>query len=130
MNNYKYTLKVKGVELPNEVWVSQMKSELETGAWKVIAEARESGTIGIYDSEGKANQQLIDDIVKVISVNDVLWEAPNKAQQTMFIKLLGPNVNLGNIAPQEVVSLEALRCGMRGDTFFDVLPEEYQSRKQ
>ena len=62
-------------------------------------------------------------------MNDVLWEAPNKAQQTMFIKLIGPNVNLGNIPPAEVVALEALRCGMRGDTFFDVLPGEFQSRK-
>jgi phosphosulfolactate synthase len=122
--------KVKGVELPNDVWVSHMKTELETGAWKVIAEARESGTTGIYQSDGSANMALIDDIMKEISVNDVLWEAPNKAQQTMFIQLVGPNVNLGNIAPHEVVSLEALRCGMRGDTFFDVLPEEFQSRKQ
>jgi len=122
--------KVKGVELSNEVWVSQMKSELESGSWKVIAEARESGTIGIYDSEGKANQELIDDIMKEISVNDVLWEAPIKSQQTMFIKMLGANVNLGNIAPVEVVSLEALRCGLRGDTLFDVLPAEFQFRKQ
>jgi phosphosulfolactate synthase len=122
--------KVKGAELPNHVWVSSMKTELQAGAWKVIAEARESGTIGIYDSEGKANQELIDDIMKEISVNDVLWEAPNKAQQTMFIKMIGANVNLGNIAPYEVVSLEALRCGLRGDTFFDVLPDEFQSRKQ
>jgi len=122
--------KVKGVELPNEVWVSYMKSELASGAWKVIAEARESGTIGIYDSEGKANRELIDAIMKEISVNDVLWEAPNKAQQIMFIKMLGANVNLGNIAPNEVVSLEALRCGMRGDTFFDVLPAEFHSKKQ
>ncbi len=122
--------KVKGVEIPNEVWVSSMETELETGAWKVIAEARESGTIGIYDSEGKANRELIDSIMKKISVDDVLWEAPNKAQQTMFIQLIGANVNLGNIAPNEVVSLEALRCGMRGDTFFDVLPEEFHSRKQ
>jgi phosphosulfolactate synthase len=122
--------KVKGVELSNQVWVSQMKTELETGAWKVIAEARESGTIGIYQSDGSANRDLIDDIMKEISVNDVLWEAPIKAQQVMFIKLVGANVNLGNIAPAEVVSLEALRLGMRGDTFFDVLPEEFQSRKQ
>ena len=122
--------KIKGVELPNELWVSHMKTELETGAWKVIAEARESGTIGIYQSDGSANRALIDDIMKEISVNDVLWEAPNKAQQTMFIQLVGPNVNLGNIAPNEVVALEALRCGMRGDTFFDVLPEEFQYRKQ
>jgi len=122
--------KVKGVELSNQVWVSQMKTELEAGAWKVIAEARESGTIGIYQSDGSANRDLIDDIMKEISVNDVLWEAPIKAQQVMFIKLVGANVNLGNIAPAEVVSMEALRLGMRGDTFFDVLPEEFQSRKQ
>ncbi len=122
--------KVKGVELPNDVWISNMRTELETGAWKVIAEARESGTIGIYQSDGSANRALIDDIMREIHVNDVLWEAPNKAQQTMFIQLVGANVNLGNIAPNEVVSLEALRCGMRGDTFFDVLPESFQSRKQ
>jgi len=121
--------KVKGVELSNDVWVSYMRSELETGSWKVIGEARESGTIGLYQSDGSANKELIDELMKEISVDDILWEAPNKAQQTMFIKLLGPNVNLGNIAPNEVVSLEALRCGMRGDTFFDVLPEEFQSRK-
>lgn len=122
--------KIKGVELSNEVWVSNMKTELQTGAWKVIAEARESGTIGIYDADGKANRKLIDDIMKEVSVNDVLWEAPMGAQQTMFIKLIGANVNLGNIAPNEVVSLEALRRGMRGDTFFDVLPEEFHARKQ
>ncbi len=121
--------KVQGLELSNEEWVSNMKTELEAGAWKVIGEARESGTIGLYQSDGSANRELIDDIMKEISMNDVLWEAPNKTQQTMFIKLLGTNVNLGNIAPNEVVSLEALRCGMRGDTFFDVLPEEFQSRK-
>jgi phosphosulfolactate synthase len=121
--------KVKGVELSNEQWVSFMKTELATGAWKVIAEARESGTIGIYDSDGSANKALIDDIMKEISVNNVLWEAPIKAQQTMFIKLIGANVNLGNIAPGEVIALEALRCGMRGDTFFDVLPKEFHSRK-
>jgi phosphosulfolactate synthase len=107
-----------------------MKSELKTGSWKVIAEARECGTIGIYDSEGKANRGLIDAIMKEISVDDVLWEAPNKDQQCMFIKMLGANVNLGNIAPFEVLSLEALRCGKRGDTFFDVLPGEFHSRKQ
>jgi len=122
--------KIKGVELSNDIWVSHMKTELETGAWKVIAEARESGTIGIYESDGSANRELIEDIMKEISVNDILWEAPLKAQQTMFIQLVGANVNLGNIAPDEVVSLEALRLGLRGDTFFDVLPEEFHSRKQ
>jgi phosphosulfolactate synthase len=122
--------KVKGVELPISEWVFQMSSELASGAWKVIAEARESGTIGIYQSDGSANRELIDEIMKEISMDDVLWEAPNKAQQAMFIQLVGANVNLGNIAPNEVVSLEALRLGMRGDTFFDVLPAEFHSRKQ
>ena len=121
--------KVKGVELSDEVWVSYMKTELATGSWKVIAEARESGTIGIYNSDGSANRGLIDHIMEQISVENVIWEAPNKAQQTMFIQMVGTNVNLGNIAPHEVVSLEALRLGMRGDTFFDVLPEQYHSRK-
>jgi phosphosulfolactate synthase len=121
--------KVKGVEISNDDWASFMKSELDAGAWKVIGEARESGTIGLYQSDGSANRELIDTIMKEVSVNDVLWEAPNKAQQTMFIQMIGPNVNLGNIAPNEVVALEALRCGMRGDTFFDVLPESFHSRK-
>jgi len=121
--------KVKGVELSDEVWVSYMKTELATGSWKVIAEARESGTIGIYNPDGSANRGLIDHIMQEISVENVIWEAPNKAQQTMFIQMVGANVNLGNIAPGEVVSLEALRLGMRGDTFFDVLPEQYHSRK-
>ena len=121
--------KVKGVDIPPDTWVSYMKSELSVGAWKVIAEARESGTIGIYNSDGSANTILIDDIVKHISVENVLWEAPNKAQQVWFIKLCGPNVNLGNIATNEVVALEALRLGLRGDTFFDFLPEKFQDKK-
>lgn len=121
--------KVAGLHIPNEVWVKNMKAELEAGAWKVIAEARESGTIGIYNSDGSANKDLIDDIMKEISVNDVLWEAPIKNQQLMFIKMIGANVNVGNIAPNEVVSLEALRLGLRGDTFFDYLPAEALKRK-
>jgi phosphosulfolactate synthase len=121
--------KVKDVEIPAADWVKFMKAELEAGAWKVIAEARESGTIGIYNSDGSANTFLIDDIVEHLSVEKVLWEAPNKAQQTWFIKLLGANVNLGNIATNEVVALEALRLGLRGDTLFDFLPKQFQSRK-
>ena len=121
--------KVKGIEIPNDVWVANMKTELQEGAWKVIAEARESGTIGIYNADGSANEDLIEDIMKEISVDDVLWEAPTRAQQVLFIKLIGANVNLGNIAPNEVLALEALRCGMRGDTFFDYLPDELQGRR-
>lgn len=121
--------KVKGVELSNNDWVVHMKKELQAGAWKVIAEARESGTIGIYNSDGSANRELIEAIMKEITVDDVLWEAPNKPQQVMFIQLVGANVNLGNIAPNEMLALEALRLGMRGDTFFDYLPDEYQNRR-
>jgi phosphosulfolactate synthase len=122
--------KVKGVDIPPDKWVSMMKSELQAGSWKVIAEARESGTIGIYNEDGSANKELISDIVNHLQTDDILWEAPNKNQQAYFIKLLGPNVNLGNIAPNEVVSLEALRLGLRGDTFFDFLPQDLQSFKQ
>jgi len=121
--------KVKGVDIPPDTWVSFMKSELEAGAWKVIAEARESGNIGIYNPDGSANKSLIDDILKHIPLDSVIWEAPNKAQQVWFIKLCGSNVNLGNIPPAEVIALEALRLGLRGDTFFDFLPENLQSKK-
>jgi phosphosulfolactate synthase len=121
--------KVKDVEIPPDEWVNFMKAELAAGSWKVIAEARESGTIGIYNSDGSANTFLIDDIIEHVSVDKVLWEAPNKTQQIWFIKLLGANVNLGNIATNEVVALEALRLGLRGDTLFEFLPKQFQSRK-
>lgn len=121
--------KVKGVELSSDDWVKNMKTELASGSWKVIAEARESGTIGIYNSDGSANKELIYGITNHISPDKVLWEAPAKNQQVFFISLLGANVNLGNIAPNEVVALEALRLGLRGDTFFDAMPEQFQYRK-
>jgi len=121
--------KVAGVEIPDDDCVTMMKAELAAGSWKVIAEARESGTVGIYQKDGSANQGLIDEIVRQMNVEDVLWEAPNKNQQVWFIKLLGANVNLGNIAPNEVVSLESLRLGLRGDTFFDFLPESFYDKK-
>ena len=106
-----------------------LKTELEAGAWKLIAQARESGNIGIFNSDGSANADLICDIVHVIDKDKVLWEAPNKNQQAYFIKLLGSNVNLGNIATNEVIALETLRLGLRGDTFFDFLPEELLNKK-
>ncbi len=121
--------KVAGVEISNEKWISMMKAELAAGSWKVIAEARESGNIGIYNKDGSSNTGLIDDILGHIKVDDVIWEAPVKSQQAWFIKLLGANVNLGNIATQEVVALETLRLGLRGDTFFDFLPEKYQDKR-
>ncbi|MDX9770177.1 MAG: phosphosulfolactate synthase [Tenuifilaceae bacterium] len=113
--------KQAGVVIPNSDWVSMMKSELEAGSWKVIAEAREGGNIGIYKSDHSANTELIDDIMQNLSMDDVLWEAPLKNQQAWFINLLGANVNLGNIAPNEVIALESLRLGLRGDTFFQYL---------
>lgn len=114
--------KLKGKEISNQEWVSWMKTELEAGAWKVIAEARESGNMGIYNEDGSANSQLIMDIRKEIKTDDILWEAPLKSQQVWFIKLLGPNVNLGNIAYSEVIAMETLRRGLRGDTLLSFLP--------
>ena len=109
------------VIIPNEDWVKMMKNELQAGSWKVIAEAREGGNIGIYNSDHSANSELIEQIMRNISIDDVLWEAPLKNQQAMFVNLLDANVNLGNIAPTEVIALETLRVGLRGDTFFKFL---------
>ena len=114
--------KLKGKEISNEQWISYMKTELSAGAWKVIAEARESGNMGIYNDDGSANFELILDIKKAVDPNVILWEAPLKNQQVWFIKLLGPNVNLGNIATNEIIPLETLRLGLRGDTLLTFLP--------
>jgi phosphosulfolactate synthase len=93
-----------------------MKEELDAGAWKVIAEAREGGNVGIYRGSGEVREGLVDEILTQIPAERILWEAPNKAQQVFFVKLVGSNVNLGNIAPNEVIPLETLRVGLRGDT--------------
>jgi len=114
--------KLKGKEITNEQWVSWMLSELDAGAWKVIAEARESGNMGIYNDDGSANSELVLDIRNHIDPDKILWEAPLKNQQVWFIKLLGPNVNLGNIGEHEVIPLETLRRGLRGDTLLSFLP--------
>ena len=94
-----------------------MNKELEAGAWKVIAEARESGNVGIYRPNGNAHVSLINKILQKVEVDKILWEAPKKPQQAWFIQLLGANVNLGNIPPEDVVALETLRLGLRSDTF-------------
>ncbi|GAA4782092.1 phosphosulfolactate synthase [Olivibacter ginsenosidimutans] len=98
-------------------WIELIKAELEAGSWKVIAEARESGNVGIYRETGEVRQGLIDEILTQIPQESIIWEAPIKAQQVWFIKLIGCNVNLGNIPPQEVIPLETIRLGLRGDTF-------------
>lgn len=117
--------KLKGKEITNEQWISFMKTELAAGAWKVIAEARESGNMGIYNDDGSANFELIFDIKKALNPDTILWEAPLKTQQVWFLKLLGPNVNLGNIATNEIISLETLRLGLRGDTLLTFLPSAH-----
>ena len=105
-------------------WIELMQKELDAGAWKVIAEAREGGNVGIYRSGGEVRSDLIDEILTQIPTEKILWEAPKKPQQVWFIKLLGPNVNLGNISWDEVIPLETLRLGLRGDTFFDYLSDK------
>jgi phosphosulfolactate synthase len=97
-------------------WVQQIESELEAGAWKVIAEARESGTVGIFRHDGEVRMGLIDEIVHAIAAERILFEAPRKDQQVWFVRRFGPDVNLGNIAPDEVLSLETIRVGLRSDT--------------
>jgi phosphosulfolactate synthase len=102
-------------------WVEWIREERAAGAWKVITEARESGTAGIFRGSGEVRSGLIDEIVHEIDVNDLIFEAPQKAQQAWFIRHLGPEVNLGNIPPEEVIPLETLRLGLRSDTMADVL---------
>jgi len=102
-------------------WIELMNAEFQAGSWKVIAEARESGSVGIYRETGEVRQGLIDEILTQIPYENIIFEAPQKAQQVWFIKLLGSNVNLGNIAPSEVIPLETIRIGLRGDTFSDFL---------
>ena len=94
----------------------------------MIAEAREAGNIGIYDSTGAAKKSLIHLITEHFDVNKILWEAPQKNQQLYFIKEFGANVNLGNIAPNEIIPLETIRLGLRGDTFFHFLPEDLKQK--
>jgi phosphosulfolactate synthase len=115
--------KKKDVIYTPDEWVMMMRSELDAGSIKVIAEARESGTTGIYNEDGSINCQIIDAISTHVKLDNVIWEAPQKAQQAWFIKNFGANVNLGNIAPYEIIPLESLRCGLRGDTFFQFLPD-------
>ena len=116
--------KKKDVIYTPEEWVAMMKSELGAGSVKVIAEARESGTTGIYNEDGSINNEIICGIAEHVKLENVIWEAPLKSQQAWFIKNFGANVNLGNIAPHEIIPLESLRLGLRGDTFFQFLPEE------
>ena len=103
--------------IPPYKWIELMKAELEAGSSYVIAEARESGNVGIYRGSGEVREGLVQEILTQIPEEKIIWEAPQKAQQLYFLELIGCNVNLGNIAPTEVIPLEAMRIGLRGDTF-------------
>jgi len=111
--------------IPPYKWIQLMQEELDAGAWKVIGEARETGTVGLFRASGEVRSGLVEEILTKIPYEKIIWEAPQKEQQVWFIKLLGSNVNLGNIAPSEIIPLETLRLGLRGDTFnyFLNLPE-------
>lgn len=107
--------------IPPYKWIELMQTELDAGAWKVIGEAREGGNVGLFRSTGEVRSGLVQEILTKIPFEKIIWEAPQKAQQVWFIKLLGANVNLGNIAPNEVIPLETIRLGLRGDTFLHFL---------
>ncbi|MEO8711217.1 MAG: phosphosulfolactate synthase [Parafilimonas sp.] len=111
---------------PPYKWIELMRAELEAGSSYVIAEARESGNVGLYRGTGEVRQGLVQEILTQIPPEKIIWEAPQKAQQLYFLELLGCNVNLGNIAPAEVIPLEAMRIGLRGDTFHLYLNKEQQ----
>ena len=108
--------------------INVSETELEAGSWKVIAEGRESGNVGIFRPNGHPHTVLINKIMAKVKSEDILWEAPQKKQRVWFVKLMGANVNLGNIAPNDVIPTECLRLGLRGDTFFTFLPEKLQQK--
>lgn len=119
--------KEAGIIIHPAMWTSMMNKELQAGSWKVIAEARESGNVGIYRANGSAHTLLINKILAKVDKDSILWEAPIKTQQVWFLKLLGSDVNLGNISYDDVIPLETLRLGLRGDTFFSHLPAELKT---
>jgi phosphosulfolactate synthase len=113
--------KDSSVEYTAAQWTQWLQEELDAGAWKVITEAREGGTAGIFDSSGGMRTELIDEIAMAVGPVNIVFEAPTKAAQAWFVKQFGPSVNLGNIPPDEVIPLETLRLGLRGDTLREVL---------
>ena len=110
--------------IPPYKWIELMRAELSAGSTYVIAEAREAGNVGIYRGSGEVREGLVQEILTQIPGEKIIWEAPQKAQQLYFIELLGCNVNLGNIAPSEVIPMETMRIGLRGDTFHLFLNKE------
>jgi phosphosulfolactate synthase len=109
------------VEFSSDDWTTWLREELDAGAWKVITEARESGSSGIFTKAGEMRTDLIEEIGGAVDLDDIIFEAPTKAAQAWFVKAFGPAVNLGNIPPDEVIPLETLRRGLRADTLKEVL---------
>jgi len=132
--NYKVLSEVgskeEGILISPSKWIRMMSNELQAGSFKVIAEARESGNVGIYRPNGSAHVQLVKRILANVALEDILWEAPKKPQQVWFLRQFGANVNLGNIGPNDLIPLECLRLGLRGDTFFEHLPEKLAEGKR
>ncbi|MEI8007704.1 MAG: phosphosulfolactate synthase [Bacteroidota bacterium] len=122
--------KESGILISPSKWIEMIQKELQAGSFKVIGEARESGNVGIYRPTGKAHVSLINKILSKVDIQKIIWEAPLKSQQVWFIKHFGANVNLGNIPPSEIIPLETLRLGLRGDTFFQFLPEKLKKFQQ
>lgn len=120
--------KDSGILISPAKWVRLMSAELEAGSWKVIAEGREAGNVGVFRPNGTAHTLLINRIIAKVAPENILWEAPQKNQQVWFIKLFGAEVNLGNIGSNDIIPLECLRLGLRGDTFFDFLPKDFADR--
>ena len=118
--------KDSAVEFETDEWTSWLREELDAGAWKVITEAREGGSAGTFTSSGEMRTDLLTEIGDAVPIEDVIFEAPTKAAQVWFIKQFGPGVNLGNIPPEEVIPLETLRLGLRGDTLKEVLLRDEQ----
>ncbi len=98
------------------VWAKDALADLDAGARWVIAEARESGTVGLYHPDGSVHEAVVDALLEAVEPAVVIFEAPRKAQQAWFIRRLGPNANLANIPPTALLALEALRVGLRADT--------------
>ncbi len=103
--------------IPPYKWVEMMQAELDAGSSKIIGEAREAGNVGLFTANGEVRSGLVQEILNGIPAEKIIWEAPQKSQQVYFVGICGADVNLGNISPQEVISLETIRLGLRSDTF-------------
>ena len=97
-------------------WKDEVSEDLAAGAWLVITEGRESGVVGTYDANGAVIEEIIDAVIGVAGHERILFEAPRRHQQAWCITRFGPEVNLGNVALDDVVNLETLRLGLRADT--------------